>query len=200
MDQEKVFLAEFQNCNPAIWTKVYEHKPHLILYASRLIKDRHEIDDIVMSAFTKLLENRDRVTSQQHIRPFLFITVRNGSLQYLRKRKFQTAYAREITGLQQFQQANKNQQLKLEDIIEHIMPFINSLKKTTRDIFLLRYYYGLDDQQIAVQVGTTVKTVYTRNCETKKKLIKWCSENTSYLDLLFLSILTLLLYGCIYMR
>jgi RNA polymerase sigma factor (sigma-70 family) len=196
MDQEKVFLAEFQNCNPAIWKKVYEHKLHLILYASRLIKDKHEIEDIVMNAFMKLLENRNRVTSQQHIRPFLFITVRNGSLKYLQKRKFQTPYAGEIA-YQQIQGPDKYHQLKLIDIIEHLKPFLKSLPKTTRDIFLLRYYDGLDDQQIAERLGTTVKTVHSRNCEAKKKLIEWRSHNALLLDLLFLFIMTLLLYGWI---
>jgi RNA polymerase sigma factor (sigma-70 family) len=199
MDQEKVFIAGFHNCNPAIWEKVYEHKQHLIIFALGLIKDRHEIEDIVMNAFMKLLKNRDRFTSKEHIRAFLFVTVKNDILKYLQRRIYQTAYTREIT-YQQIQQPDKYHQLKLIDIIEHLKPFLKSLSKTTRDIFLLRYYDGLDDQQIAGQLGTTVKTVYARNCETKKKLIKWCSENTSYLDLLFLSILTLLLYGCINMR
>lgn len=62
-----------------------EYYPHLLSFSSHYIWDMEAAEDIVQDAFMKLYENADIVSIS--IKAYLFRTVRNRCLNYLRDRK-----------------------------------------------------------------------------------------------------------------
>jgi RNA polymerase sigma factor (sigma-70 family) len=145
-----------------------------------------------MAAYKGLWENKRRLDAQDRIRGYLFVSVKNGCFKYRERIKLQASRDQEIAYVQKFQQEDEAYQQKVSNIIKHMMPFFDSLPTLTRNVLLLHYIEGLDDQAIAKRLRTTINTVYTKKSQGKNMLRQWVKENNSRLDLYSLSILMLL--------
>src|SRR5438105_5864972 len=70
--------------------------PALCYFAERLIDNRQEGEDIVLDTFQKLYVRREHFETMPNIKAFLYITVRNTCLNYLRYRETQRKHTREL--------------------------------------------------------------------------------------------------------
>lgn len=61
-----------------------EHHSTLLNFAERIIRDKKEAREIVMETFIKLLNRRSLFDNTADIKAFLYITVRNGCMDFLR--------------------------------------------------------------------------------------------------------------------
>lgn len=69
----------------AIYGRLYEtYFCALCSYSHKYVRDEHVAADIVQQVFATLWKMRDRFHAEQAVRSFLYISVRNSSLNYLR--------------------------------------------------------------------------------------------------------------------
>src|SRR5690349_24963911 len=73
--------------------------PALCYFANKLIEDRQESEDIVLDTFQKLWARREHFETMPNIKAFLYITVRNTCLNYLRYRETQRKRTHEMVKL-----------------------------------------------------------------------------------------------------
>lgn len=82
------FIPGFQQGTFRFVREIYIlHYTELCSFAWQLIQDEQEVKNIVLDTFIKLVQRRESFDSLANIKAFLYITVRNASLNYLRYHK-----------------------------------------------------------------------------------------------------------------
>lgn len=135
------------------------HYKALCFFVEGLIGDKAESEDIVADCYLKLWKGNRQIESTQNIKGFLYVSCRNGCMDYFRKLKVKTAAQEES-----FRQLNQQQgQLFYEvvktDVMEILAMELESLPDLQKQIIRLLYFERKKTDEIAQILGLSVKTV-----------------------------------------
>jgi RNA polymerase sigma-70 factor (ECF subfamily) len=157
---ENDVLDSFRKGGPDALQKVLKHYySPLCLFAERLLIDRAAAEDIVGEAFIKLWHKRSDFQSLQNLKAFMYITVRNACLNYLKQAKRDSLSKKQlayITG--EKEEFVLNEMIRAE-VLKEIMEEINKLPEQCRKILKMGYLEGLKNQEIADLLNISVHTV-----------------------------------------
>jgi RNA polymerase sigma-70 factor (family 1) len=142
-----------------------EHHRSLCFFASKIVNDPFQAEDIVADCFIKLWNRRDTFETPENIKAFLYIACRNNCLNYLRDLKRRT-YAQELY----FQQLDLQSDEILYNIIDTevvdiLAREIEELPDKCKKVFKLIYLEGKNTDEIAAALNLNVQTV--RNHKTR---------------------------------
>ena len=176
MNQEKVQIEE-------LWKQIVEHscetsfETFFYLLNARLIKfcefyvHNHDIaEEIVSDVFTNFWLNRQRLQHVSKPESYIYISVKNHSLNYLKK--YSTIHVVSIddhttefvdTYCPQKELEHRELMFKMDQAIE-------SLPQQCRIVFRLVKEDGLKYKEVAEIMGVTPKTVHTQLYRAMKKL------------------------------
>lgn len=138
----------------ALFTQLY--RP-LVYFALRIIKSREEAEDIAVDAFSKLWNRRMGFESYAALKAFLYLTVRNACLDYLRQLKRAPASSEDLTVLMQ-EDAFEAEQIQAE-LLQKIYEEMEKLPKQCRQVFKLSVLDGLKSKEIASHMRISVTNV-----------------------------------------
>jgi len=184
------WLEEFRKGNQKAIAYFFDrHHKSLFYFASNILQDSAQAEEIVSDCFLKLWERHQDFETAQNIKAFLFISCRNNCLKYLRDMKRRSA-AQE----QYFQQLETNSDEILYEIIDVeiidiLAKEIEELPDKCRQIFKMIYFQGKKTDEIATELSLSVQTV--RNQKTralellKAQLLKKNISATMILSLIF---------------
>lgn len=144
-------------------------------YAERYVKDSVAAEDIVAQVFCNLFVKR-KETSIQSIQPYLFFSVRNSALNYLRDQKTFVGISDAVDN--EFYNPSNPPELNLERVnpLLHkeadklLENAITMLPPQCRKIFLLSRDEQLTYKEIAEKLDISVNTVETQMSRAIKKL------------------------------
>jgi len=141
------------------------HHQSLCYFATKLVQDRGQAEDIVADCFVKLWERRERFASAEKIKAFLFISCRNNCLNYLRDLKRKTAA--QALYLKQLEVNSQDVLYEIIDteIIDLLAREIEELPEKCREVFKLLYLEGKKTDEVARELDLNVQTV--RNHKTR---------------------------------
>jgi RNA polymerase sigma-70 factor (family 1) len=128
----------------------------------KYVKDFATCEEIVQEAFLGLWEKRESIDMSQPVKAYLATSIRNKCLNWLRdNKKFNP-------DLLNFEESVSNHDIVLTDklveaeIRKTINDAIHELPEKCREIFTLSRFRNLKYQEIAGQLGISVKTVETQ--------------------------------------
>ncbi len=135
----------------------------LCYFAAQLVRDRPAAEDIVKDTFIKLWKKHKDFESPQNVKAFLYITVRNASLNFLRHLGVRETAQKEIRYLSRDREDAQvlNSMIKAE-IISKVHYQIEKFPEKRRHIFKLAYLEGLKNEEIATLLNISVSTVKTQ--------------------------------------
>jgi len=135
----------------------------LVSYAMRFVRDMETARAIVQDAFTGLWEKRATVDTGREIAAYLTTTVRNRCLNYLRDEKKYNRDLIELEGLLS-DEADRmpSDRIEMAQLELQIKTAIGELPVKCREVFELSRFHNMKYQQIALQLGISVKTVETQ--------------------------------------
>jgi len=131
----------------------------LCYFASKIIGDDKEAEDIVEDVFVKFLQTERIFTEEDNIRAYLYTSIKNASLTHLTKSN--RTKAREsvyYAGLPESEQAHINDIIKTE-VLRSVMQAIKALPGQAGKIIELSYMEGMKNAQIAELLGISEQTV-----------------------------------------
>lgn len=136
------------------------HYRPLCYFATQLVSDLADAEDIVKDAFVKLWHKHADFSSSKSIKSFLYITTRNACLNFLRHQQVKDTVHKEINYLEE----NRGQELVLNqlirtELIQEIYREIELLPEKRKQVFKLAYFEGLKNDEIAGQLGISIFTV-----------------------------------------
>ena len=141
---EKLFRAEFKG---------------LCFFAQKYVKDFDAAREIVQDSFISLWEKRATIDASRPVKSYLTTAIHNKCHNYLRdNRKFDTNLL-QIENLFELSDGSGTDVLVEKELHQSIKLAIDELPEKCREVFLLNRYENLKYQQIADQLGISVKTV-----------------------------------------
>lgn len=131
----------------------------LCLFAERLLADSAAAEDIVGESFIKLWNKRGDFESTQNIKAFMYITVRNACLNYLKQVKRDSLNQKQLAYLTgEKEEFILNEMIRAE-VLKEIMNEINNLPEQCGKVLKLAYLDGLKNQEVAKVLNISVHTV-----------------------------------------
>lgn len=121
------------------------------MYAMRIVGDADLAEDLVVEAFTKVWKKISEGIEIENFQGYMYQIVRNESLSYLRNRK-------ETVGLDNVPEID-DEIIDTSERDAKIWKAIDELPEKCRKIFLLSKRDGLSNEEIAEEMGISIKTV-----------------------------------------
>jgi RNA polymerase sigma-70 factor (ECF subfamily) len=145
------------------------HFVHLCNFALQFVKDTDSAKDITQKVFISLWENREKIDAQKSIQSYLFTSVRNRSLNYIRDQK---KYRSEVLDLEihDFEIPFEEDTLALSELKEKISMALNELPEKCRLVFEMCRYQNMKYKDIAEELDISVKTVEAHMSKALKSL------------------------------
>lgn len=163
---ELYWTEAFRNGNEQATAHFFDlHYKSLCYFSTRLVNDQLQAEDIVSDCFLKLWQRRQDFQTGQNIKAFLYISCRNGCMNYLQHLKVKTTVQQAY-----LKQLEQGEETILYDIIKTevlgiVSREIDQLPEKMAEVFKLLYFEGKKTDEVAVALNLSVQTV--RNQKTK---------------------------------
>ncbi|MEP4531575.1 MAG: RNA polymerase sigma-70 factor [Cyclobacteriaceae bacterium] len=128
-------------------------------YSMRFLDEVEEADEVVQEVFVKFWEKCDKLAPDSSIKSYLYRSVHNTCLNYLKHQKVKDSYKQYVIGVMDEGYDAHEEKPNAEGIQERILDEIDSLPPRCSEIFKLSRLEGLKYQEIADHLNISIKTV-----------------------------------------
>jgi RNA polymerase sigma-70 factor (ECF subfamily) len=151
--------------------------PRLMGYCQLFVRDKKDAEDIVQECFYSFWKNRQKIDLHKSVESLLFVSLRNRCLNYLKEHSrhpfnsLQKGF--EPNELQFLYQIDLNEELEMsieERLVEALRKAIGELPERKKEILIKCKIEGLKQNEIARELGISVKTVEKHLHEAKLEL------------------------------
>ena len=147
-----------------------KYRTTLMTVAYNILKDTSLAEDAVHETFFALARNMNKISGKNciQIRNYLIIIVKNASYKIYNKDKKEISIDEIDYNIQDIQ----NIELDIEDKIaqKKLMELIKSLDDKYADVLILKYFYDLQDKEIAKSLGISLENAKIRLYRGKNML------------------------------
>ncbi|MBN1926843.1 MAG: RNA polymerase sigma-70 factor [Prolixibacteraceae bacterium] len=188
MDNEKELFQQIKEGNKQSFEKLFRYYYAPLCHFSRkYIADADECEEVVQGFFLKVWEKRMELDINTSVKNYLFSSVRNRCLNYIKHQKIKLGYKNEV--IQNDNTSfNPDDYLLEVDLQKKIREGIDSLPARRKEIFLLSRDEGLKYREIADRLGISIKTVETQMGQALKDLREKLSSLKHLLLTFFISL------------
>ena len=141
----------------------------LYAFAFRIVGDTLAAEDIVQDLFATMWEKKMRFLSLPSFRTYLYNSIRNASLNYLKHQNVESLYLEHLANT--YREIIEEEDTNEEEVYRLLFRAIDKLPTRCREIFLL-HMDGKKNEEIATALGISIETVKTQ----KKRAIQFIKE------------------------
>lgn len=164
-----------------------EYFKPLTAFAKKYLNDIDLAKEIVHEAFLKLWEKRTEVDTSKSVKSYLYTTVYNRSLNYIRDNKKFDRTEGKTELLERSENWDQTNHMIAAEIEAKITQTLDSLPEKCRQIFVMSRYEEMKYKEIAEKLEISIKTVETQMSKALKALRNNLVEYMTVLLLFFLS-------------
>jgi RNA polymerase sigma-70 factor (family 1) len=146
-----------------------QYYTQLCYFAGSLLNDDCLAQEITSDAFTKLWQSRQSLATEGSIKAWLYSTVRNASIDHLRKVKCLRVSESGLQSATTIEQSVLHTIIQTETI-DHIVETVGKLPPQCRRIFRLFYLQGKSYNEIAQELNLSPQTVRNQKQRAAKLL------------------------------
>src|ERR1700722_19385577 len=171
-NEDAVMLA-FREGDKDAFRDVYDRMVRPLTYfVENIIFSPIEAEDIVANAFSKLYHARTGMRSMEHIKRWLYVIVRNESIDFLRHKTRQRDSHSEVAYLgAEIDDLHETERLKSE-IFQNILTEIEKLPRQRKAIVRAYFFEHKSTAEIAKQLGLNSQTVLNHKAKALEPLRK----------------------------
>jgi len=172
-NNEDVVMLSFREGDQDAFRWVYDKLVRPLTYfVENIIFSTTDAEDIVANAFSKLYNARSGMKSFEHIKRWLYVIVRNESIDYLRsKRRLRESH----TEVAYLESASENQ-LETErvktEVFQKILAEIENLPRQRKAILRAYFFEQKSTAEIAENMGLNSQTVLNHKAKALDSLRK----------------------------
>ena len=144
--------------------------PGLVVYATQFTTDRMEAEEIVQDFFVRLWQRHQQLIPTDSLKSYLFLSVKNGCLNYLKHKKVEEKYIRQMAELSNQHLAYDPDLYIASELQEKVKNAIDLLPEKCREIFIMSRIQGLKNDEIATNLNISKRTVETQISKALKVL------------------------------
>lgn len=165
------FSQDFQRGNRQLFNQLFsDYYVNLCRFAYTYLKDNDDSEEIVQEVFITLWENRAKLVINTSIRSFLYTSVKNRSLNFIRNRNTRLSHEDEFAREQAAILSHITNFCEREELNHLIDEAITELPEQCRIIFEMNRNHELTYTDIAKQLIISPKTVENQIGIALKKL------------------------------
>ncbi|MFY0600629.1 MAG: RNA polymerase sigma-70 factor [Cyclobacteriaceae bacterium] len=128
-------------------------------YSMRFVDSTEEADEAVQEVFVKFWEKCDRLAPDSSIKSYLYRSVHNTCLNYLKHAKVKDSYKQYVIGYMEEGYDAYEEKVNTDGLQKRIFDEIDNLPPRCSEIFKLSRLEGLKYQEIADHLEISIKTV-----------------------------------------
>lgn len=147
------------------------YKP-LVHFAFTIVYSKEAAEDIVEDSFVQLWEKRELISPASGIRPYLYASVRNRCIDFLRKQNHGNTYVTHIKKLPQEFVPDLSQKIIVSESMHQVYLAIQNLPTKYQQVFKMIYLEEKDIKDIALELNLPVSTVRSQKTRTLELLRK----------------------------
>ena len=168
MDRYEEFFAGINRREISAFKVLYdEYYRALVLYAVNFVGSVHVAEDIVQELFVSIWEKQTVFLSFTSFRTYLYNSVRNASLDYLKHQDVEAKYIESLS--ESYREMDDSDRLVEEEVRRLLYKEIDRLSPQMRKIFLM-YMEGKKNEEIARALDVSTETVKTQRKRALKLL------------------------------
>lgn len=170
---DQAIMLSFREGNKDVFRWVYDRMVRPLTYfVENIIHSQVDAEDIVANAFYKLFHARGKMRSFEHVKRWLYVTVRNESIDYLRAKTRQKESRHDLayleTGIEERAETERVRALLLQDIHKEI----ECLPKQRKTILRLYFFEQKNTSEIAEIMKLSPQTVLNHKTKALDALRK----------------------------
>ncbi len=173
-----VLNIQLKEGNPGAFQEFFKVTyPRLIGYCKLFVKNNAQAEDLVQECFLKFWEKRANIQPHQSAESLIFVMLRNRCLNHLRDQKLIEVNVEdlsfgnnELQHLFQLDFLEKEEKTIEEELIESMKIAIDNLPEKRKIVFTRAKLEGLKNQEVAKELGISVKAVEKHLHEAKEQL------------------------------
>lgn len=128
-------------------------------YALMFLKDEALAEEAVQNVFVRIWEKKDQLNVLGSLKAYLYRAVHNESLNYLKHQKVRADYQLHYSNTMEEAQEQTEGKVIASELEKQILSALNDLPQQCRLIFQMSRFEQLKYQEIADQLGLSIKTV-----------------------------------------
>jgi RNA polymerase sigma-70 factor (ECF subfamily) len=136
----------------------HQFYPGMCSYAEKLVSQAPVAEEVVQDVFYNIWKNRDVFRVSTSLKSYLYRSVFNNSMMYLRKSKREVRMDKNTYELSDFA-PGPVEEFEGNEVSDLINNTLENLPERTREIFQLSRFDGLKYKEIANRLSISVKTV-----------------------------------------
>lgn len=145
----------------------------LCVFSNSYVKSLDIARDVVQEVFIKIWNNREEFHISQSLKAYLYMAVRNQSLNFLQQRKQKLRLEERLKKQQDLSDEIRQDEFNTEELTEKVWKLVEELPERRRTIFILYRKHGLSYLEIAEVMDIARKTVENQ----MGKSLKFLREN-----------------------
>lgn len=166
IDPKNNLIQQLQKGNHQAFEQLFKQLyPSMWIVANKYVKNSDVAEDIAQEAFIKFWENCKKYDSLQMVKSYLYVSVKNLSLNYLRKEKNKESYVEKAQTNPHF---FSNAVLQ-EESYRLLYQAVEALPKRSASVIKLSLQ-GVKNKEIAERLNISVNTVKTLKYNALKTL------------------------------
>lgn len=188
MDSKEISIEQINKLDATAFRMLYKtYYKALVCYSIRITGESGAAEDIVQELFSTIWEKQMSFKSLVSFKAYLYNSVRNASIDYLKHKDVEFDYLQKIIESHQAYRVGDEEEddFFTEEIFRQLFMTIDSLPERCKQVFLL-YMEGKKNEEIAAALYVSLETVKTQ----KKRAMSFLRKKLgSYHFALLLSIL-----------
>ncbi len=137
----------------------HEYYPGMCSYAESLVSKQEIAEEVVQDVFFNIWKNKSNLKIVVSLKTYLFRSVFNNSMLYLRNAKRERSLNEKWISFQENESDTITEDIESREMNALISYTLQSLPERTQEIFRLSRFEGLKYREIATRLSISVKTV-----------------------------------------
>jgi RNA polymerase sigma factor (sigma-70 family) len=171
-------LARLNNNEPAAYAELFKATfADLTVFVFRMIDNEDESEDIAISAITRLLGKNLTFNAVEQLKAYLYISVRNGALNYLRSAQKEDPFRKKLQeDMPVAEEPSVNKKYEMAHMRKLIEAGLGKLEKQCAAVIKLTMENKQPDE-IAKALNISPNQVYTQKSKGIARLREYIEEN-----------------------
>lgn len=198
-DQE--ILLRLQRGDRDIYEDLFNHHyKSLVLYAKKFVMETEIARDLVQDVFIYLWAKRQTINIDKSITSYLFRSVRNACINYLKRESYKESYINHFLininngNTQHVLSEDVHELAVVNDLSAKIEVIVEGLPEQCRNIFRMSRFRGLKNREIAEIYSISTRTVETQIYRALKVLKENLQPYLAHASCFFILIVKNFLY------
>lgn len=161
--EEETLIQRFINGDQTAFELLFRfYYPGLVTYLSKIISDHDEAEEIVQDFFVKIWTSRKSIQQSTSIKNYFFVSIKNRAFNYLKKVQIKEKTLGKLKELVEQDLLFQPDLYVESELQQQIEKATEKLPSRTREVFMLSRFKGLSNDEIAIQLDLSKRTVETQ--------------------------------------